>query len=171
MLPDYLATFERARQRVSGASGFESWICKAGLWPDAAAPSAVVLKLLKPHWSPDPREAIVSAAGIFFSVWIDEPALAKGGLHYNLHALKLRQLTGYALESRKFATSFRDRFQLAQDRWPNVSTAFGPQTLFQGFRECPISAFGSAIFDLAHSFVPLGEVVEKLLADHKRLAS
>ena len=91
MLTTCLASLDRARRRIANDASFEkSWICKTGIWPDSEAPKAAVLKLLKEHWSPDPRDSILSTTGIFFSVWSDE--YMTGRLHYNLHALKLREL-------------------------------------------------------------------------------
>lgn len=96
---------------------------------------------------------------------MDAPAIAKGGLHYNLHALKLRQLPGYRLESRKFATAFRDAFHSTPAIWPEVATQFGPQTLFQGFAVCPPDQIEETTFTLATKFAPLGDLVDQLLAD------
>ena len=150
MLTSYVEPFLQASQRLMDDSSWDSaWVCKAGLWPDAVAPMAVVLKLLKQHWSPDPRDSIASTAGIFFSVWVDEPAISRGGVHYNLHALKLRQLTNYTIEGRKFAAEFRARFASLNMDWPEVETAFGPQTLFQGFHRCPPEAVQGAVVELA----------------------
>lgn len=48
---------------------------------------------------------------------------------YNIRALKLRELEGYAITSRDFARDFRDRFEAMRDQWPNVRVDFGPATL------------------------------------------
>jgi hypothetical protein len=124
----------------------------------------VVLKLLKRQWSNDVAETMVSTSGIFFSIWIDREALRKGRLRYNLHALKLRQLEGYSLESRKFAAAFRRVFSPRLQAWPNVKTEFGPQTLFEGFISIPPAGMESAIWRLAEAFLPVGKVIDGLLA-------
>lgn len=164
MLRTHLDSFQKARRRIVADGRFSHpWVCKTGLWPDSN-PKAVVLKLLKQHWAPDPSETIASTCGIFFSVWIDDSAIAAGGLHYNLHALKLRQLDGYRLESRKFASAFRDIFVPISAAWPEVDVGFGPQTLFQGFAKCPQNQVEETTVDLATKFAPLANVIDELLS-------
>jgi hypothetical protein len=171
MLATYLESFNRVSQRIVDDARFnQSWICKTGLWPDSSAPQAAVLKLLKRHWSPDPQDFIASTVGIFFSVWVDEAAISKGGLHYNLHALKLRKLPGYSLESRKFASAFRASFVPMSSGWPGVKTEFGPQTLFQGFVKCPADRVEQATMDLTGKFEPLGRVIDGLLSTAAKAA-
>lgn len=94
--------------------------------------------------------------------------MAKGGLHYNLHALKLRQLPGYRLESRKFEAAFRDAAAPMLADWPGVEMDFGPQTLFQGFASCPQERVEVVTVELARKFLPLAEVVDGLLAKAKK---
>ncbi len=164
MLASSLATFCQVQARfVAEARAEAGWVSWVGLWPDEAAPEAAVLKLHRPHWSPDAREAAGNATGIFFSLWVDEAARARGGFHYNLHALKLRNLAGYALESRKFAAAFRARFQPLQGGWPVVRTDFGPQTLFQGFVVCAPERLEEAALALMWQFAPVGTVIDELL--------
>lgn len=164
ILESYLKSFCKAQRQITTDARFDdAWVCKTGLWPEAAAPQAAVFKLHKRHWSADPQGAVGNTTGIFFSVWVDEVAIAKGGLHYNLHALKLRQLSGYALESRKFAAAFREKATSMLTDWPEVETDFGPQTLFQGFVDCPAERVEKVTVELARKFVPLAEVVDGLL--------
>lgn len=159
MLRTHLDSFQQARQRIAADGRFNHpWVCKTGLWP-ASNPKAAVLKLFKQHWSPDPHDC-----GIFFSVWIDDSAISAGGLHYNLHALKLRQLDGYRLESRKFASAFRNGFVPISTAWPDVDVGFGPQTLFQGFAKCPQNRVEETTFDLAMKFAPLANAIDALLS-------
>jgi hypothetical protein len=163
---DFQEVFQRIRRRVLDDPRFrEDFVCKAGLWPDAEEPGAVVLKLLKRHWSNDVAETMVSTSGIFFSIWIDREALRKGRLRYNLHALKLRRLDGYSLESRKFATAFRRAFSPMLQAWPNVKMEFGPQTLFEGYVAIPAAEMEPAIWKLVEAFLPLGKVIDCLLAE------
>lgn len=163
----YLNGFLGVRRKILRDSRFDpkAWHCLAGLWPDANMPKAVVFKLRQHHWSTDPPEAVVSTVDIFFSVWIEigvqDAKLLK--LQYNLHALKLRQLKPYRLESRKFAADFRKEFLSHQHLWPDARIDFGPQTLFQGSFVCRESQIGAAAFDLAEAFLPLADVVNRLL--------
>ncbi len=165
MFPTYLESLDQASLRIATDPAFDSsWLCKTGLWPDKVNPKAAVLKLLKRHWSQDAEDTLGSTSGFFFSVWIDDAAIKKGGLHYNLHALKLRQLADHKLESRKFALAFRAAFGPRSESWPGVTMAFGPQTLFQGFVRCQPKRFESVAFSLARKLVPLGTVIDDLLA-------
>lgn len=165
MFQPYLESLQNAGRRFAEESSLDSpWVCKTGLWPGPAGPEAAVLKLLKPHWSQDLRESIISTSEIFFSVWVDEEAVKRGGVHYNLHALKLRQMSAYALESRKFASAFRAAFGSRSNGWPGVTMAFGPQILFQGFVKCPPRRVEEATLTLLRKFMPLGTLVDDLLA-------
>lgn len=164
ILESYLKSFRKAQRQITTDARFDdAWVCKTGLWPEAAATQAAVFKLHKRHWSPDLEEVIGNKTGIFFSVWVDEVVIAKGGLHYNLHALKLRQLPGYRLESRKFAAAFRDAAAPMLADWSEVETDFGPQTLFQGFVSCPQERVEMVTVELAWKFVLLAEVVDGLV--------
>ncbi|HEY1048399.1 MAG TPA: hypothetical protein VGE39_01535 [Prosthecobacter sp.] len=161
MFSTYLESLEKARERITLDPAFgPAWLCRTGVWPDEDAPKAAVLKVFKAHWMADVQE---EAVGIFFSVWIDDDAVKGRGLHYNLHALKLRQLPGYVLESRKFASVFRATFGPRSSSWPSVKMAFGPQTLFQGFAKCPVERAEVGAYNLAKKFISLGSVVDGLL--------
>lgn len=163
--------FQRAYQRVLASPWFHSpWVCLCGLWPANKMATAVVLKLRKIHWSSDPVDAIRSTNGVFFSVWVDEASARRQRLRYNLHALKLRDLPGYAIKSSKFAADFRAAFAKRAREWSYVSTDFGPQTLFQGFLESPTDRWDTTIAELATAFLPLGEVVDDLLAARREPA-
>lgn len=166
MFESHLESLENARRQIiKEHSQDASWVCTAGLWPDAHAPQAAVLKFFKPHWLQEPPNSSPPAvAGIFFSVWIDDDAMDKRGVHYNLHALKLRQLAGHALESRKFASAFRALFAPCSAGWPAVKMAYGPQTLFQGFVKCSPARVEAAALGLVRKFIPLGAMVDDLLS-------
>lgn len=167
MFSTYLESLEKARERIANDSAFgPAWNCRTGVWPDQDTPKAAVLKIFKSHWMPHlGDETIGTTVGIFFSVWIDEAAVKGRGLHYNLHALKLRHLPGYVLESRKFASAFRATFGPRTSGWPAVKMAFGPQTLFQGFAKCPMERAEIGAYNLARKFTSLGGVVDGLLKD------
>ena len=72
---------------------------------------------------------------------------------YNIHALKLRQLNGYSIASRKFAESFRVRFAEFEQQWPNVSLNYGPLTLMQGWIEPDPEKMREEITALANNFL------------------
>lgn len=101
---------------------------QTGIWLDS-----VVVRLQKKHWANKPDEKPHADAAIFMGIWVNEEAVANQKLFYNIHALRLRQLKGYKLQSRAFAISFREKFKAFQQYWPNVSTEFGPQTLMVGW--------------------------------------
>jgi len=165
MISTHLEFLERASQRIAHDPALgHSWLCKTGLCPDPAELESAVLKVFKAHWTPDFQdEAIGTTVGSFFSVWIDDAAVKQRGLHYNLHALKLRQLPGHTLESRKFADGFRASFGPRSAGWPAVKMAYGPQTLFQGFAKCPMARADVGAYNLAKKFISLGSTIDGLL--------
>lgn len=167
MFSPYQSAFEKARERILGFRKTDV-ACKTGLWPDDVAPKCLVLKLLKPHWSNDPPETVGNDCGIFFSAWIDIESLRPNRrLHYNIHALKLRDLPGYKLESRKFAEAFRVAFIAMKGPWPNLSLDHGPQTLIEGFIEVVSSSCESELVGLGMRFFPVIALIDDLLAQAK----
>ncbi len=165
----YFRPFAQAQARIRYEPWFaDDWVCKTGWSPSHAKPECVVFKLRRAHWSNDPTAAVRNASGLFFSVWVDEQFAAAGRMHYNIHALKLRQLEGYALESRKFAAAFRAGFRPYKKHWPKVRTDFGPQTLMQGWVKASPEESVKIILRLAENFQPLAELIEGLLEKHAR---
>src|SRR5882757_5935517 len=79
---------------------------KVGVWLNSVA-----LKIQKASWLNKSPSAKPFEESIFFSVWINDGAIQEGKLLYNIHALKLRELTGYSIKSREFAEAFRARFR------------------------------------------------------------
>jgi len=156
--------FLNAQGRVQALpwSSRDAWVCKAGLWQVGRSAPCAVLKLLKTHWSPDSSHSVGNTCGIFFSVW--QEAASEHRLIYNIHALKLRALPGYKLESRKFAAAFRERFAARQRDWPGVRTDFGPQTLMQGDVAVSPQQLEVTIMDLTERFLPLAPILDNLLA-------
>ncbi len=111
-----------------------------------------VLKIDKPHWHN--RGEVDIPGEIFFSIWVGTVSR----INYNIHALKLRHLTAYRLQSRDFATAFRASFNPAG--WPNISTDFGPQTLMQGW----IPDDGN-LDELIVKFVETHQLIDELLKE------
>ena len=104
-------------------------------------------------------------SGIFFSIWTDEHSESALRLHYNIHALKLRQLKPYVITSRNFAEEFRQSFETIRKSWPNVSVEYGPQNLMQGWIEYRIETFESDALRLLRQFSEIAPVIDGLLEE------
>ncbi len=167
----YLATYLKSFQDTVKKSKSEKWFCdewtsQCVLFPSKADPKSVVFKLYKPHWTNGFKNETKSSSQIFFSVWTDEKKANL--LRYNIHALKLRQLRGYSLESRKFADAFRKSFLPLNKGWPNLSLDFGPQTLMEGFKETTPEQCEEFILELCGKFQNVAVLIEELLKKAKR---
>jgi hypothetical protein len=92
-----------------------------GSWRDSS-----VLKVQKRSWAESPLESGSASIGVFFSVWVAEEDLRKKRACYNIHALRMRSLRAYSLQSREFASAFRARLNPQKKAWPEVS---GPTVL------------------------------------------
>lgn len=156
----YLEKFEIAARQMRVALKQAQLEAHVGEWVDSAA-----LKVAKPGWLEKP--AIPTDIGIFFSVWIEPKGVSANRVFYNIHALKLRRLSAYRLESRKFAEAFRKRFAPSAQSWPNVSVDFGPQTLIQGWIELDDKRLAEDVADLVRRFIPLAPLIDELLAERK----
>lgn len=160
----YLAQFEKAAKRL------EKKICdkkeieiQTGIWLDS-----VVLRLQKKHWANKPNEKPHSGSAIFMGIWLNKEAIDNNKLWYNIHALRLRQLNGYKLQSRAFATSFREKFKIFEDKWENVSTGFAPQTLMQGWMLLNNEQLQDDVLKLATEFLAIEHLIEETLAEFKK---
>ena len=161
---DFGATFVKIKSRYdAGKRSRDGLICKQGAYKNC-----FVLKLQKSSWTNDSMGRVENESGIFFSVWINPMAATANRAEYNVHALKLRELEGYRITSRDFASDFRRDFAPLQDAWPNVSTAYGPLTLMQGWVEFPPGSCEAAVFPLLERFEPLTPVIDRLLAARRR---
>jgi len=129
--------------------------------------NSTVLKIQKPNWRNNSPTDIPFQNSIFFSIWVNDDLHQQNKLYYNIHALKLRKLSAYKLESRKFAEAFRLQFKAFQSQWPNVSTSFGPLTLMEGYIKIDTGELESAIANLAHSFVSIQFIIDDLLQERK----
>ena len=133
-----------------------------GVWLDS-----VVLRLYKQHWANNPDAKPQTGPAIFFSIWIGIAGVKEHKLFYNIHALKLRKLNGYAITNRKFADDFRKQFKSVEHNWPNVSTKFGPQTLMQGWKKVDLDCPLEDILMIAIKFVEIDILIENLLFNGK----
>ncbi len=121
------------------------------------------LKVFKNSWANSTPNALTADARIFFSVWADEHSLKASKLNYNIHALKLRKLDGYSITSRAFAATFRKDFAEYAHEWENVSVAFGPQTLMQGWVNISMSNYQNEIVQLAYKFLKIEHLIDNNL--------
>jgi hypothetical protein len=129
--------------------------------------NCVVLKLYKRAWANQFQDPLTSESRIFFCVWISDSSIKEQKLLYNIHALKLRQLKGYSIQSRKFASIFRDSFKAFEHKWKNVSVDFGPQTLMEGWQSIDMENFQNDILELANNFLEIEYLVDDTIANFK----
>jgi hypothetical protein len=131
--------------------------------------NSVFLKLYKKSWANSFQNPLTAESRIFFSVWINDSAIKEQKIYYNIHALKLRQLKGYLIQSRKFADAFRDSFKEFEHTWQNVSVNFGPLTLMEGWIKIDLENFAGEILKLAEDFLEIEHLVDNTLNKFKQL--
>ena len=128
----------------------------------------VVLKLYRASWANPSQNPLTAETRIFFSVWTKEQLLKEQKLFYNIHALKLRKLPGFAIESRKFADAFRKGFRHFAHHWPNVRMDFGPLTLMEGWVETGTESLSRQTLGLARNFPEIAPLIDNTLAAFKK---
>jgi hypothetical protein len=128
---------------------------------------SVFLKLYKKSWANPSPDPLTAETRIFFSVWINDPAIEEQKLLYNIHALKLRKLKGYSVQSRKFADAFRKNFKDFAHRWQNVSVDFGPLTLMEGWINIDPENFQNDVLKLANNFLEIEHLIDNTLDKFK----
>ena len=112
------------------------------------------------------RQAWISGtSGVFFSVWADKDSRNSGRIHYNIHALKMRQFKFHVITSRDFANDFRKKFKTVSNSWPNVRVDYGPLNLMQGWIEFRQESFESDVLGLMHRFAAIGPIIDRLLEE------
>jgi hypothetical protein len=131
---------------------------RVGIWL-----RSVALKLQKPSWLNPIPTARPFEESIFFSIWVNEESILQHRLNYNIHALQLRTLRGYAIKSREFAADFRERFSPFAHKWPNVSLDFGPLTLMEGWVDLDMDRLENRIVELSGKFFELHPIIDELL--------
>jgi hypothetical protein len=127
----------------------------------------VVLKLYKRSWTNQLQDPLTSESRIFFSVWISDSTIEEQKILYNIHALKLRQLKGYSIQSRKFADTFRDSFKDFEHKWENISVNFGPLTLMEGYTKLEENNLENTVLELAKKFLEIVGLVDDSLKSFK----
>ena len=129
---------------------------------------SVCLKLYKLSWANKTSNPLTSPSRIFFSVWVSDKSIKENKLLYNIHALKLRELKGYTITSREFATAFRKAFKPFEKHWPNVSTNFGPLTLMEGWMKLSEETLQDDISKLAKQFLKIDGLIDELLQQNRK---
>jgi len=128
---------------------------------------SVCLKIYKKSWANKTPNPLTAESRIFFSAWVHDATLKEQKLLYNIHALKLRQLKGYRIESRKFANIFRESFKKFEAAWQNVSTDFGPLTLMQGWVKTDLEKIEGDVIRLCNSFIDIEHLIDDTLANFR----
>ncbi len=160
----YVEIFKAAAGQVPAEQLRQSGLeLKVGIWMDS-----VVLKIQKPAWLNTGIKHKPFEESVFFSVWLSDESLAKNRLCYNIHALAMRSLVNYRIQSRAFAEDFRKRFIADKTLWPNVRTDFGPLTLMEGWVPLPATDLDHAIAKLATQFVPLHMIIDDVFKLYKK---
>lgn len=126
------------------------------------------LKIYKKHWANPSPDPLTAESRIFFSIWVNDSALKAGRIYYNIHALKLRKLRGYTIESRKFAEHFRAGFKKFAPGWPHVRVNYGPLTLMEGWTEFIPDDFQNTVSVLIENFFEIEHLVDKSLERFKK---
>jgi hypothetical protein len=130
---------------------------------------SVFLKLYKKSWATPLQNPLTAESRIFFSIWINDSAIAEQKILYNIHAFKLRHLKGYHIQSRKFADSFRASFKNFEHKWQNVSVNFGPITLMEGWLKIDLENFQDEILELANCFLEIEHIVDNTLIKFRKV--
>jgi hypothetical protein len=163
-LETYLEKFENAVKTLDKnalkKSGLE---IQTGIWLNS-----VVLRLQKKHWANNPNEKPHSGSAIFMGIWIDKEAISNHLLMYNIHALRLRQLNGFAIQSRAFATSFREKFKEFEYKWKSVNVQFAPQTLMEGWIPLNNKKIQEDILNLINNFIEIEHLIDETLLEFKK---
>jgi hypothetical protein len=124
---------------------------------------SVFLKLYKKEWGNNFSDPLNANTRIFFSVWVSNKTLLNDKLFYNIHAFKLRDLKGYSISSRDFASNFRSKFNAFKHEWENVSVNFGPLTLMEGWVNYNKLEIERTISNLANNFIKISDLIDETL--------
>ena len=159
----YLAEFEQAASKLDrNLLAARKLEIEVGVWLES-----VVLRLQKKAWANKPYERPQTDAAIFFSIWLNDKEIKENKIYYNIHALKLRQLQGYKITSREFASAFRKKFKRFEKHWPNVRVDFGPQTLMEGWVRLDTGALAEDVGKLAGRFLEIDGLIDELLDGYR----
>jgi len=153
-MKQFLAEFQKIKSTYEeSASGKSGLSCVTGVFEGCP-----YVRLHRESW-------LSGTAAIFFSVWTDKDSESGGRLHYNIHALKLREFKGHVITSRDFAVSFRKAFKALHRLWPNVRVDYGPLNLMEGWIEYRESTFDSDVLGLMNQFAEISPIIDRLLEE------
>jgi hypothetical protein len=153
----YLENFQKIAKKLDQKNLSEKSIeVSVGIYLDS-----VFIKLYKKSWTSNSQEPLTAESRIFFSVWVNDSTLEKHKIMYNIHALKLRKLKGYTIQSRKFADFFRQDFKNYERNWPNVSVNHGPLTLMEGWTA--LENFQEEVLKITNNFLDIEYLVDHTL--------
>jgi len=163
MPENFVALFEKVKARFDQQPR-HGLVCRSGYHKISS-----VLKLQKAAWTNDSMDGMQNTSGIFFSVWISAASIKQNRANYNIHALKLRHLNGYAITSRNFAADFRTAFAPVSETWPNVDVDYGPLTLMEGWIAINPDSLENDILALLNQFDKLSPVIDRLLESRRSI--
>ena len=132
--------------------------------------NAQVLKIYNKSWTNDPTNPVEAKTRIFFSVWTTNDLMVRRKLMYTLHSLKIRELPGYRLESRKFAMLFREKLQPVKTSWENIRLDLGPLSLMEGWTTWKEEGMSEKIANLANQFLEIEPLLSEALLKFKKQA-
>ena len=161
--PFYLESFQKVADQIDQKLLHQKSIeVSVGIYLDS-----VFIKLYKKSWTNNPQEPLTAESRIFFSLWINDSTIEKQKIMYNIHALKLRKLKGYSIQSRKFAELFRQDFKDYTSKWQNVSVNHGPLTLMEGWIKLDLENFQEETLKMANNFLEIEYLIDKTLERFK----
>lgn len=159
----YLENFQKVANQLDQKLLCEKSIeVSVGIYLDS-----VFIKLYKKSWTNNPQEPLTAESRIFFSLWVNDSTIEKQKIMYNIHALKLRKLKGYSIQSRKFAELFREDFKDYTHKWQNVSVNHGPLTLMEGWVKLDLETFQDEVLKMAYNFLEIENLINKTLEKFK----
>ena len=129
-----------------------------------------VLKLRKAAWTnDDPTKINSPTGGIFFSIWVGDEGAASGRAKYSIHSYGHYKLKRYRIASNEFCNAFRASFKKLRKFWPHVSTAFGSQTLMEGWFEIDATTFLQDTLKLMTQFEDVAAIIDELLKKRSKV--
>jgi hypothetical protein len=168
LIKSYLVPFSKACERLREQKWFTNeWSYRVRLYPSPDNFTCASLSLMKNSWANE-GDPWTQRSRIFFSFWTVEETFCSDQIRYNIHALKLRLLKNYKLESRRFAEKFRARLKPMQVKWPNVTVDYGPLTLMEGYINSPLEECEDAIVTQTKRLPALAKIIDELLNANRK---
>ncbi|HET9132378.1 MAG TPA: hypothetical protein VFO86_15590 [Terriglobia bacterium] len=153
-MKQFLTEFQKIKEIYDKSESRKSrLICATGVFGDCP-----FVKLYRDSW-------MSGTSGVFFSVWANKDSLTTGHIHYNIHALKMRQFKFHVITSRDFASAFRKKFKPFSSPWPNVCVDYGPLNLMEGWIEFREESFERDVLGLMIQFAAICRIIDRLLEE------